>query len=69
MVWEKGFVAVSVLLGSSFDDALAALPDSAGNRIGELAPKLRDARRGVRAAALAQAAQEIVFAVEETALR
>ena len=69
MVWEKSFVAVSVLLGSSFDEALEVLPDGAGNRIGDLAPKLRDARRGVRAAALAQAAQEIVFAVEETSLR
>lgn len=69
MVWETSFVAVSVLAGASFDDALAALPDGAELRVGDLAAKLRDARKNVRAAALAQAAHQVIVAVEESALR
>ncbi len=69
VVWERSFVAVSVLSGASFDDALALLPPGAEGRIGDLATKLRDARKPVRAAALAQAAHEIVVALGESGLR
>lgn len=68
-MWEKSFVAVSVLAGSSFEDALATLPEGAELRVGELAAKLRDARKNVRAAALAQAAHDVVVAVDESGLR
>lgn len=60
---------MSVLLGTSRDDALASLPEGSGHRLGDLPMKLADSRRPVRAAALAQSVQEIVFAIEESALR
>ncbi len=69
MVWERSFVAVSVLLGASIDDALALLPDESRPRVGDLEPKLRDPRRPVRAAALALAAQEVAVAIGEVTLR
>lgn len=68
-MWEKSFVAVSVLGGRSFEDALATLPEGAELRVGDLGPKLRDARKNVRAAALAQAAHDVIVAVEESGLR
>ena len=53
-VWERSFVAVSVLLGASVDDATAALPEGAESRpaVAELTQKLRDPRRAVRAQGL-----------------
>jgi len=68
-VWERSFVAVSVLTGASVEDALAQLLPGAEMRAADLVAKLREPRRSVRAAALAQVAQEVVFAIEETALR
>jgi hypothetical protein len=72
-VWERSFVAVSVLLGEpgprSVDDALAALPDGAERRLAELTTKLRDPRRPVRAQGLAMVAQEIAVAIGEATLR
>lgn len=68
-MWETSFVAVSVLTGASFADAMAALPEGAELRVGELAAKLGDSRKNVRAAALAQAAHQVIVAVEESALR
>ena len=43
-MWERSFVAVSVLLGGSVEDALAALPVGSDARIAELASKLKDSR-------------------------
>lgn len=77
-VWERSFVAVSVLIdssgaaGSALEQALAMLPDGAEAArplVADLAVKLRDPRRAVRAQALAVAAQEIVLAVSEVTLR
>ncbi|MBS2017847.1 MAG: hypothetical protein JST00_33525 [Deltaproteobacteria bacterium] len=68
-MWEPSFVAVSILSGASFDDALAALPEGTEHRVGDLAQKLRDPRKNVRAAALAQAAHAVIVAVEESGLR
>ncbi len=68
-MWERSFVAVSVLLGTSIDDALAALPDELRPRVGDLEAKLRDARRPVRAAGLALVAQEVAVAIGEVTLR
>jgi hypothetical protein len=68
-VWEESFVAVSVLLGGSIDDALSALPEGAEARVAELAARLRDARRAARAQGLAAVAQKIAFAVGEGTLR
>jgi len=69
VVWERSFVAVSVLLGASIDDALALLPEEARPRVGDLEAKLRDPRRPVRAARLALAAQEVAAAIGEVTLR
>lgn len=72
-MWERSFIAVSVLLGASgpqaLEDALAALPEGAEPRLAELTAALRDARRPVRAQGLAVVAQEIALAIGEVTLR
>jgi hypothetical protein len=74
-VWERSFIAVSVLLDPSpgaLDEAIATLPDHAEAQrplVADLAIKLRDPRRAVRAQALATVAQEVVVAVAEMTLR
>lgn len=70
-MWERSFVAVSILVGSSpsLDEAIASLPPGAETRLGDLGTKLRDTRRAVRAQGLAVVAQEIVVAVSEVTLR
>jgi hypothetical protein len=70
-VWERSFVAVSVLVGGSVEDALAALPAGSEARVrtAELASKLRDSRRTVRAQGLAVVAQEVAVAIGEMTLR
>ena len=68
-MWERSFVAVSVLVGTSIEEALAALPEEAGPRVAELEAKLRDARRPVRAQGLAVVAQEVAKAIGEVTLR
>lgn len=68
-MWERSFVAVSVLMGASIDDAAAALPDGGEMRAGELPHKLRDPRRAVRAQGLAVVAQEVALAISEVTLR
>ncbi len=68
-MWERSFVAVSVLVGGSFEDALAALPEGSEARIAEIASKLRDSRRTVRAQGLAVVAQAVAVAIGEVTLR
>ena len=68
-MWERSFVAVSVLVGGSMEDAVAALPDDARYRVAELETKLKDARRVVRAQGLAVVAQEVAMAIGEVTLR
>ena len=68
-MWERSFVAVSVLVGGSMEDALAALPEGSRPRVAELETKLRDARRPVRAQGLAVVAQEVAIAIGEVTLR
>ncbi len=77
-MWERSFVAVSVLLdasgasGGALDQAIASLPDGAEAErplVADLAIKLRDPRRAVRAQALALRAQEVVQAISEVTLR
>lgn len=68
-MWERSFVAVSVLLGGSLEDALASLPAGASTRLAELSVKLRDGRRPVRANGLAVVAQEVAMAIGELTLR
>ena len=74
-MWERSFIAVSVLLDPSpgaLEEALATLPDGAEAQrplVADLAVKLRDPRRAIRAQALATVAQEVVLAVSEVTLR
>jgi hypothetical protein len=68
-VWERSFVAVSVLLGGSVEDAIAALPEGSEVRIAQVAGQLRDPRRAVRAQGLAVVAQEVALALGEVTLR
>jgi hypothetical protein len=70
-VWERSFLAVSVLLGATIEDALLALPDGTESRglVGDLAHKLRDPRRATRAQGLATVAQEVALAISEVTLR
>jgi hypothetical protein len=68
-VWERSFVAVSVLLGASIDDVTGMLPEGSELRAAELAGKLRDPRRAVRAQGLAAVAQEVAVAIGDVTLR
>jgi hypothetical protein len=76
-VWERSFIAVSVLLDSSdaggvLEQTIAMLPDGAEAErplVADLAIKLRDPRRAVRAQALATVAQEVVLAISEVTMR
>jgi len=68
-VWERSFVAVSVLVGGSIEDAIAALPVGSEARIADVASKLKDSRRTVRAQGLAVVAQEVAVAIGEVTLR
>lgn len=68
-MWERYFVAMSVLLSVPLDEALAGLPAGSEARVGELSTKLRDGRRAVRAATLAEVGKEIARSVTEIALR
>ena len=70
-VWERSFVAVSVLCGASIEEAMAALPDGAEAwaPVAEVAAKLRDPRRAVRAQGMAVVAQEVAVAIGEVTWR
>lgn len=68
-MWERSFVAVSVLLGASVEEAFAAAPAGTEGNLGDLSARLRDPRRVVRAQALAGVAQEVAVALDEVTLR
>ena len=68
-MWEKSFVAVSVLVGASVDDATSALGAGREGALGDVPKKLRDPSRAVRAQALAVVAQEVALALEEVTLQ
>jgi hypothetical protein len=66
-MWQRSFVAMTVLAGGTVDDALAALPNPPAH-VEPLATKLRASSRAVRATALAEALRDIVLAVEGVTL-
>ena len=68
-MWERSFVAVSVLVGTSVEDAIAALPEGSEVRVAELTRKLEDPRRAVRAQGLAVVAQDVAIALSEVTWR
>jgi len=67
-MWQRSFVAMSVLVGSTVDDAVGALPSS-DPPTDDLVHKMRDPRKVVRATALAGAAREVVVAIDRMTLR
>ena len=68
-MWERSFVAMTVLAGGTTDEAIAALDESGAHRAGDVLAKLRDPRRPVRAATLAEVAKDVVVAIDEVTLR
>ena len=68
-MWERSFVAMTVLAGGSADDAELALGAEGAARAAGLLARLRDQSRATRAAALADVAKDVVIAIDEVALR
>jgi len=68
-MWEKSFVAMTVLVGGTTDEAIAALGDEGVQRAADVLAKVRDPKRTTRATALAEAAKDVVVALEEVTLR
>lgn len=82
-MWKKSFVATSVALGATVDDAVAALesaprgherPSASGAALldpgaRELVEQLRSAQRLTRAGALAKAVHDVVLVLDRWALR
>lgn len=68
-MWERSFVAMTVLAGGSVDDAAALLADDGAARAADVLARLRDPRRPIRAAALADVAKDVALAIDEVALR
>jgi hypothetical protein len=84
-MWKRSFVATTVALGGTVDDAFVALASAfpgvpgasaLGTPLGtpdaataELVDQLRAPHRASRAAALAKAVRDIVLAIDESTLR
>lgn len=69
--WKRSFVATTVALGGTVDEALDYLADDAQSDASttQLVAGLRGTQRAGRAAALATAVRDIVFAVDTVSLR
>ena len=82
-MWKRSYVATTVALGGTVEDALGSLVRIPGDSVAaargetpdlgagasELVEQLRAAHRATRAAALAKAVRDIVFAIDEGTLR
>ena len=68
-MWERSFVAMTVLAGGTTDEAIAALGEQGAQRAGDVLVKLRDPKRPVRAAMLADVAKDVVIAIDQVNLR
>lgn len=68
-MWERSFVAMTVLAGGTTDEAMAALGEEGSRRAADVLAKLRDPKRPVRAAMLAEVAKDVVIALDEVTLR
>ena len=69
-MWKRSFIATSVALGSTAEEALSVI-DASGDdpELSALVTGLRATSRGARAGALAVAVKEVVLAIDEAALR
>lgn len=65
-MWKRSFVATTLALGDSVDDALTSLQVDAAD---ELVSGFRAPQRAARAAELTKALRDIVFALDEVTLR
>jgi hypothetical protein len=68
-MWEASFVAMTVLAGGTTDEAIASLTEDGARRAGDVLARLRDPKRAVRAAMLAEMAKDVVVAVDQVTLR
>jgi hypothetical protein len=68
-MWEPSFAAMTVLAGGTADEAVAALGDERSRRAETVVAGLRDPKRAVRAATLAEVAKNVVIAIDEVTLR
>ena len=66
-MWERSYVAISVLLGATVEESMASLGDPAP--AAGIAAKLANPRRQARAQLLALVAAEVNVALDEGALR
>ncbi len=66
--WENAFIATSVALGASAEEACRSLDDAAAARAEPLVRRLRDGAREARARALATGLAHIAVAIEKTRL-
>jgi len=67
--WEEAFVAVTVALDGTLDDAASALGDGGMVRASDVVRGLRGETKGSRAYALATALADVAKALEEMELR
>ena len=68
-MWERSFVAMTVLAGGTTDEAIAALGEEGSQRAAEVLAKLRDPKRPVRAAMLAEVAKDVVVDIDRMTIR
>lgn len=69
-MWKKSFLATTVALGGTAGDAAAAIaPERFDGPASELAAGLDAPQRPARAAALAKALRDVVFAIDEATLK
>ena len=60
---------MTVLAGGTTDEAIAALGEEGSRRAAEVLAKLRDPKRPVRAAMLAEIAKDVVVDIDKVTLR
>lgn len=68
-MWKRGFVATSVALGGTVNDAVSAIGEDGGAEVDALVAGLGATDRRARAAALASAVRDVVLAIDEATLR
>jgi hypothetical protein len=66
--WENAFVAMSVALGATPEEAIAGLEESARGRVAPLVQALAQPTREARAKALAGGLARIAVAIEKARL-
>ena len=68
-MWQRSFVAMTVLSGGTTDEAIAALGEDGAQRAADVLAKLRDPKRSVRAAMLAEMAKDVIVDIDKVTIR